>query len=186
MNHRRAAATIVLEKTAAMLGCSVLDLQVKQAMSRHLEEKQDFGRIYAMLGDLALTKAGSDGSFGQQLFHRLWRAPAWIPAYNQFVEPVRDALVKVAVSTAGSVVAPMANAAQSGAGNIMSTFAALMLAGTAAGSGLGALNWHLKQQTRGDDEQNQELDAKAKMYKSLATQINNDLRLRDWHARSGA
>jgi hypothetical protein len=172
-----------MHETARQLGCSPLDLQVAKAAAEHLDNRA-FGRILALIGDTCLIKAGHEGKFAQQLYCRLWRSPEWNPSFDTLVEPVQDALGRVNIKQASFGTATIASmfprAGTSISDNMFGILSALALGGGVVGSGVGALNWHLKRMTQADDAKAEELDTKADFYKQLADEIGTDARLRKW------
>ena len=184
MNHRNAAFSCAFQAASRLLACTPRDLRVVKEASTHLEEKQ-FGRLMALIGDTCLIKAGHSGSFPQQLYCRLWTASTWEPSFNALVEPVYDALASSRCKQANmaTTLTNLTSARGRGAGatdGVLGLLTALALTGGVVGSGLGALNWHLKRTTQGDDENVEELDSKADFYRQMAEQINTDSRLRRW------
>lgn len=186
MNHRKAAHAYVLQEAAKQLGCTPLDLQVVKAASEHLDSRA-FGRILALIGDTCLIKAGHEGKFAQQLYCRLWHAPEWNPGFDDLVAPVQDALARSHVKQAnlltgaGGMATSLVRGGAGATDNLLGLLGALALGGGVVGSGVGALNWHLKRMTQGDDAKTEELDTKADFYKQLADEISTDARLRKWH-----
>jgi len=178
----QAAFRNVLSIHADRLGCTPVDLQIAKAASDSLQARQ-FGRIFALLGDTCLTKAGSEGQFAQQLYHRLWRSPEWNPSFDQLVVPVQEAFAKVAMTkqaVAPKDIVSVARGAGNTSNNMLSLLSALVLGGATVGSGLGALNWHMNRLSTTDDAKNEELDTKSQFYRSMADQIQQDSRLKNW------
>jgi len=178
----QAAFKNVLIEAAQRLGCQPVDLQVAKAASDSLQARQ-FGRIFALLGDTCLTKAGSEGQFAQQLYHRLWRSPEWNPSFDQLVVPVQEAFSKVAMTKQAIGLKEVGSMARTGgntSGSMLSLLSALVLGGATVGSGLGALNWHMNRLSTTDDAKNEELDTKSQFYRNMADQIRQDSRLKNW------
>lgn len=167
-----------LQMHAEALGVDVGHL--KMAAARH-ETLQDLehGRVLALLGDIIYTKAGSEGCFGQQLYSRLWKQADWHASFDDLVQPVQKVLGQVHIKSAllrGGDMA-LAGAVAKG-GGVGSFLASLVMGGALAGSGLGALNWHLKRETQQDDDQNEELKSRADFYRDTARQINDELQMK--------
>jgi hypothetical protein len=182
---KQAAINTAVGMAAAELGLTVDHIK-SAAVASEVLEQSGYGRVYAQMADAVLVKAGMEGSMAQQLYHQLWRTPAdWNPAFEALVEPVKTAMASSLVKQA---LSPLGSAMVSGASNVsnggLSTLVQLVLGGTALGSGLGALNWHLSRDSAQDDEKNEVLKAKSDFYKHMAQQIAADHRLQ--HAARAA
>ena len=184
---RQAAVRGALRVASLDMGCHPDFMEATKAASETMT-RHGVGRYLAMLADVALTKyASAAGSFEQQLYHSLWRQPHWTPQMDRLVEPVADYLATCKKANApgttmgpAKILAPIFGGAAKGSDGALGLYTALMLGSTALGSGLGALNWHMKRQVQEDDAGNEEMAAKADFMKGMADQIRRDVRLRDW------
>ena len=172
---------------AKRAGLTHRDLCAVKSASDTLQQG-GYGRVLALMADVVLTKAGSSGSFEQQLYNKLWQSPVWGAAEEALLAPVRRAatttkmasLLKQANPAGGAIASGIGKLTGGKEGGATSTVLGLIMAGAATGSGLGALNWHLKQDTKEDDVDNEKLQAKSEMYRDMAAQIQQDIKLRNW------
>lgn len=186
----KAAATRARQNLMARsLGVHPWQIEALKQAHEHLAHA-GHGRTAALLGDIALTKSGYAGSFEQQLCHRLWRSPEWSPALDELAAPALDALAHAKIASlhkqaagAGSVPV-LASMLGSRSEGVMGLLGSLVALGGTAGAGLGALNWHLNRETEEDDDQNENLKARADFLRDTASQIHNDLRMKQWKAQA--
>lgn len=189
---RQSAIKAAMRIASADLGCHDHFMEATKSATDTFRQNGT-GRLLAMLADLALTKHAS-GSFEQQLYHKLSRQEHWTPQMDELVEPVAEFLATCKQANVGAAVAPakimqtLGGGASKGSEGLLGLFTTAMLASTALGSGMGALNWHMKRQVNEDDAGNEEMSAKADFMRDMAEQIRRDARLRKWRgaATSGA
>jgi hypothetical protein len=161
---------------AAMLGVSPEELVARDAASGVMgsTEAAPFKRELCKMAAAAYTFDGAPRHPVAILYRSLSSNPAWSSGYDRFSDTVCRALAK----TAGLL--PMASGAAAmhdklGGG----VFKTLTATGALGGASLGSLLFLLSRHAREMSHENQEMLEKARVYKQLRREIEEDMLARD-------
>lgn len=150
----KAAAAAAEHITLRDKGISSFEFQVCKVASERAAEWT--GRSAALVGDIAMVKAGGANSAYRHLLNQLWKEPVWHERFDQLVEPVKVAAAKLAVAgAAASVPSVLSNALGGVREGSMGLLGTLLLLSSAGGASLGALNWHLRRGAEEGDAENE-------------------------------
>lgn len=159
-----AHASFLASQTMALQahGVSHFNFEASKQASRVLDAK--LGQHLALLGDVALVKAGATGNPYRLLLNRLWKQASWTPDLNKFVEPVKTAAAQLSAleksaNGIGGLTSMLARAGSDAKDGSLGLLGALLLMSGTGGASLGALNWHMRRGAEESDEANESLRA---------------------------